>query len=261
MSLSSSWDSAKYRLKSNGFGFLVGQIIMIFISKLLRTHLRPSFEDFQKSRFSQFHTAFDLLQKGLNFPDDEIHKYFQEFQTLLQQLENRMRDTVKLYPRDYGSETESAKVVYFLVRAKKMNSVVETGVANGISTFFILNAMILNGFGKLTSIDISHNVANFLNDNERKYWQLRVLEGKWRKTFCNFIEQVPIIDAFIHDSDHSYPWQLLEYDTALSNLNSKGYILSDDVDCSFAFIDEFSKRSDRASILVQKSRVFGVVQI
>ena len=43
--------------------------------------------------------------------------------------------------------------LYLLVRKYKPKVILETGVANGISTYFILKALHLNGSGKLISID------------------------------------------------------------------------------------------------------------
>jgi hypothetical protein len=50
------------------------------------------------------------------------------------------------------------------------------------------------------------------------------------------VNDMPEIDIFIHDSDHSYLWQLFEYRVALGKIQSKmGLICSDDVDKSYLY--------------------------
>ena len=133
--------------------------------------------------------------------------------------------------------------MYLLARLTKPESVVETGVANGISTFFILNAMKNNGVGKLTSIDLSYDVATFLNGEERALWELKVLKTKInpRRQFKDILSGIQSLSIYLHDGDHSYLLQQMEYGLAFKKLKSGGMILSDDVDSSFAFIDTFGK--------------------
>ena len=60
----------------------------------------------------------------------------------------------------------SPSVIYAIVRALKPKLFVETGVQNGISTYFILSALERNGYGMLHSIDIQET----LQDGKKVGW-------------------------------------------------------------------------------------------
>ncbi|MEM0135108.1 MAG: class I SAM-dependent methyltransferase [Thermoplasmatales archaeon] len=141
----------------------------------------------------------------------------------------------------------------------------ETGVAYGVSTFHILNALNKNGNGSLISVDISRDVATFLNNEEKQRWNLKVLNTRdkpW-KQFHKIMNEFAPLSVYLHDGDHSYPWQRMEYDLALQKLRRGGILLSDDVDSSYAFIDscgrnlnEFGSIAIRG-ILIGRSKIFG----
>lgn len=158
-------------------------------------------------------------------------------------------------------------LLYILVRKYKPHLMIETGVAQGISTYFILKAMKDNGFGKLISIDYSHlymlpdlNVSKKLMDN---YNTLRELGSGWivpqelrdRWTFINGKTedelpklQVETIDMFFHDSDHSFENQTFEYEYAFSHMK-KGILISDDVWWSDAYKTFIEKHKKNIKVL------------
>ena len=85
------------------------------------------------------------------------------------------------------------KWLYCLNRVTKPDIVVETGVAPKHSSWCILNALAMNGKGRLTSIDLPnnginqkpYNVENFnkepgwiIPDSLRNYWDLQLGNAK-----------------------------------------------------------------------------------
>ena len=228
--------------------------------RALRKYLHPTLDDFSISKFSGKFDGREVIHKLLEYiPDASIMNSMDEYKLLLAELRDRLTNS------DYGMDIESAKFLYLLVRLTKPESVVETGVANGISTFFILNAMKSNRFGKLTSIDISYDVTTFLNDEEKMRWELRVLNIKKnpRRQFKDIMAGIEDLSIYQHDGDHSYLWQQMEYNLAFNKLKPGGFLLSGDVDSSFAFIDSFGNENSEIQfkgILVGDNKVFGYIE-
>jgi predicted O-methyltransferase YrrM len=149
--------------------------------------------------------------------------------------------------------------LYALVRTLRPGIVLETGVANGHSSFFILRALRANGCGELHSIDRSAQVGCLLSGDERSSWHLHVLHPQGlRKHFLQILDALPAIDLFLHDSDHSYFWQSFEMQAALKKLSAKGVLASDDCDGGYAFLDVCHQANLRPVFLVEARKVFGL---
>ncbi len=79
---------------------------------------------------------------------------------------------------DVGDETSRA--LYLLVRMMWPDHVLETGVANGRSTWWVLQALHRNGHGQLHSFDISEDVGHYLSKEDRVDWTLGWCDpGAW----------------------------------------------------------------------------------
>lgn len=138
--------------------------------------------------------------------------------------------------------------IYALVRLSFPHIVLETGVANGVSSAYILQALHDNGDGRLISIDlpahttqvIDHVLRNqttgWLVPNEfREMWTLHL--GDAKLLLPSLFDELSSIDIFFHDSDHSYEHMLWECSTAWSNLRIGGFLLVHDVNWHSAFLD------------------------
>lgn len=157
-------------------------------------------------------------------------------------------------------------LLYCIIRIFKPQLVVETGVANGASSTFILSAMEANGIGKLYSIDFSESeelpfvprgreAGWMIPDELRNRWLLQT--GRTEERLENLLKQIGKIDIFLHDSGHTYETMMYEYKIAWPYIKKNGLLLSDDVKMNTAF-DEFV--SDvRSSAMVYKRRL-GIVQ-
>lgn len=118
-----------------------------------------------------------------------------------------------------------------------------------------------NGFGTLHSVDISPNVGVLVDEDERKHWNLHLLPHNDRAAaFNSLVAEIGELDLFLHDSDHSYRWQMMEYRAANKSLGKGGMLLSDDVDSSYAFIDHCAGRNAQPLLLFDFSKVFGIVR-
>lgn len=150
--------------------------------------------------------------------------------------------------------------VYAYVRKQAPETVVETGVRDGWSTIYILSAFHLNEAGRLYSIDYpirADEEAEGFGEEAPSYrettptipagtdpgwivpeeltnrWELLI--GKSQERMPELVTRVDEIDVFIHDSDHSMPCMIFEYELAWDWLGSSGIIFSDDIDWNDAF--------------------------
>lgn len=149
--------------------------------------------------------------------------------------------------------------VYALVRSQKPATVVETGVCNGFSTLCILAALDANERGHLHSVDYPYRGDDSLSDFRtetfdgyggatlpagkdpgwivpdplRERWSLTV--GKSQRKLPEVVARTEPIDLFLHDSEHSVPCMLFEFELAWEHLDDDGLILADDVSWNDAF--------------------------
>lgn len=188
--------------------------------------------------------------------------FSEEYTALSSALEERLESAKLTFPLDYGIETESALALYKTIRTLKPEVVLETGVANGHTSYFITNALLKNGTGRLTSVDITELVGDVLGDDERSIWDLKVLNhNRVRAHFREIVQSLTAVDVFIHDSDHGYEWQKFELETAARHLSPNGVIACDDADHSHAFLDFCKKIQIKPVSLVDARKVFSAVRL
>jgi len=148
--------------------------------------------------------------------------------------------------------------LYVLNRTIKPNVVVETGVASGMSSSYILRALDKNNKGKLFSIDVPwHTVtqnwkAHFSDDDLkatpiektsgwiipdfiRSRWELII--GKSSEKLPLLLEQTGPVDVFFHDSEHTYDNMLWEFKTVWPALKKGGILLAHNIEATNAFAD------------------------
>jgi len=158
-----------------------------------------------------------------------------------------------------GVALETARDYYAITRELEPATVVETGVCNGVSTLAVLLALQANGTGRLHSIDYpfradesleefrqetfeNYGGAAIPSDREpgwiiptelRSRWELRI--GKSQRELPRLLVDIESLDLFIHDSEHSHPCMMFEYELAYEWLRDSGLILSDDITWNDAF--------------------------
>lgn len=145
--------------------------------------------------------------------------------------------------------------LYTLIRCLRPNLVVETGVAAGISSTLILQALELNGNGKLVSIDLPNytktgalnadGVRDFtaLPEGSQPGWLIPPrLRHRWTLVIGDSRSELPKVfremssaDFFFHDSEHSIEVMNFEFRSAWSALRLGGILYSDDVLWNSAF--------------------------
>lgn len=143
-----------------------------------------------------------------------------------------------------------------LVRHLKPNKVVETGVAHGLTSRFILEALERNGFGHLWSIDLPpieqawrEQVGMAVGDRYPHRWTL--IKGSSRRRLPALLRELGEIDLFIHDSLHSERNVSFELDRAWAALRPGGAIVVDDLDANRAFQTFTLNRPAHQSIICE----------
>lgn len=185
------------------------------------------------------------LRKFLGIEKAEVKMYLREAQNLAKQMLKLAGNT------ELGTMLSPLRgpIVYVCVRTLKPLIMVETGVASGSSTCYILQAMELNKKGMLYSIDLPSinpgavvpkgKETGWLVPSELKHrWKLIV--GKSQERLLPLLKALKSIDAFLHDSEHTYETMMFEYETTWVYLREGGLLLSDDVYWNIAF-NEFIK--------------------
>ncbi len=155
----------------------------------------------------------------------------------------------------WNAELELFSLLYVLVKSKKPQLLVETGVANGISTNAIMSALDEdNSSGSLSSFDVLPETKDaYLGKGK---WNFHLLDKKrTHKQLSVAVGNSPLVDIWLHDSNHGYRWQKFEYLLALSRLKEDGVLISDDIDASPAW-GELAKSHFRESYIIFDSRKF-----
>ena len=132
------------------------------------------------------------------------------------------------------------RAIWCLVRHLKPKNVVETGVAHGVTSRFILEAMELNGGGHLWSVDLPpierhwrSQVGVAVDGHLADEWSY--IRGSSRRRLPELLSRLGQIDLFIHDSLHSERNMRFELDLAWKVLKPDGTIVVDDIDASWGF--------------------------
>ena len=148
----------------------------------------------------------------------------------------------KPYPTDYSIHEDSRLFLYALCKIVKPDLVVETGVAYGISSAYILQALAENDKGTLYSIDNVFKpweslemIGNAIPSKIQDRWKLII--GTSSEKFDDLFQSLEKVDIFLHDSLHTYKNMLLEFQTAWPFIKNSGFLLSDDVIDNNAFLE------------------------
>jgi predicted O-methyltransferase YrrM len=186
----------------------------------------------------------------------ETQEYFAEI-ALNQEFHNRIEENRSVFGRrrqsswDFSIGTSLGMVLYAICRRQKPDIVVETGVASGVSSSYILCAMEENKHGQLYSIDRPWWKENqsgwMIPDYLRHRWHL--IQGKSSEKLVPLLKNVTEIDIFLHDSEHSYKNMLWEFQTAWTYLKAGGLLLSHNIDTNDAFSDFCRERGIKGYLL------------
>jgi hypothetical protein len=221
---------------------------------------RVYFAAFGLSTDEELHSAFvaDVFQSRA-----EYDRYAREFKAgqVVALRDEALQRYQQLTGRDglAGIGLDTARDYYAITRKLEPETVIETGVCNGVSTLSILLALQKNGSGELYSIDsplrADESLEEFraetfegyggaaipsdkepgwiIPDELRSRWDLTI--GKSQRELPKLVTELETVDLFVHDSEHSHPCMMFEYELAYEWLVEGGVVLSDDITWNDAF--------------------------
>jgi hypothetical protein len=178
---------------------------------------------------------------GVQWPCEIATEFWSLWPQVMKEMEAR---GIQAGPESFGSWNDGdaglVRAVWCLTRHLRPENVVETGVAHGVTSRFILEALERNGNGRLSSIDLPpvekdwrEQVGVAVGDRYAKRWTY--VKGLSRLRLPKLLAQLGKIDLFIHDSLHSERNVRFELDRAWAALRPGGALVVDDVDANWGF--------------------------
>ena len=133
-----------------------------------------------------------------------------------------------------------AEAIWCLVAHLRPATVVETGVAHGLTSRVILEGLHRNGDGHLWSVDLPavdpalhHEIGIAVPEELRSRWTY--VEGTSRQRLPALVREFQPVDLFIHDSLHTARNTCFELGTVWPALSPGGVAVVDDIDHSLGF--------------------------
>ncbi len=171
------------------------------------------------------------------------------------------------------------RAIWCVIAHSQASTIVETGVAHGVTSRFVLEGLVRNGGGHLWSIDLPPQTVSGVHDEIgaavgealRTHWTY--IRGSSRRYLLPLLRRIGPIDVFVHDSLHSEYNMLFELRTAWPFVRPGGAVVVDDIDNNRAF-DEFARsipdhlsivceaeplRPDPLRVSRQRQGLFGVI--
>jgi hypothetical protein len=190
---------------------------------------------------NQLHSLTDLLSSR-----EFLSEFWALWTTVIQELQ---AEGIRAGPESFkgwnDGDAAFVRAIWLLVRHLKPKNVVETGVAHGVTSRFILEALERNGTGHLWSIDRppmepewKQQIGIAVGDGFRNRWTY--ITGSSRRRLPDLLAMLGQIDVFIHDSLHSERNVRFEIDRAWVVLRPGGAIVVDDIDLNRGF-DSFGQ--------------------
>jgi predicted O-methyltransferase YrrM len=227
----------------------------------------------QRARFAVRHPRYVLkaVARELTFADErflaaatgtrlfQLRRFLQEpFES--PEFVSHLRDCEPVFRQGMASADLWAKKVlvqYAAVRALEPDSVVETGVASGVSSAYILLALERNWKGTLHSIEVGDRAylppgrenGWIVPDHLRPRWRLHI--GDVRATLPSLLRELGQVDIFIHDSLHTYDHMKWELELAHRHVKRGGLLLADDALGNYAFAECARAISSPASAIIR----------
>jgi hypothetical protein len=196
-----------------------------------------------------------------------------------QQLKDLLGDVGKLLTEKgfgtglhtYGwysdADIDMCTAIWCTVRHTRPAAVVETGVAHGVSSRVVLEALNLNDRGHLWSIDIANPLNPSVHGQEgvavtdacRPRWTY--VEGESRLRMPPLVKEVGEVQLFIHDSLHTFKNTLFEMEQAASVMPPGGVMLIDDIRSHDGFLAFAKRHPEFKTILVSTLDGIGAIGI
>ena len=250
------------RLPTNPGGFYDELSVRYELWREHQVHKLPSYNPV---RFEEIVTCLG------EFFEKDLHKILAE--PALKEIVEIVESNIKKlsnesfpFPLIHNGDPKLGRLSYAICRAFEPKTFVETGVAYGVTSAFILQALKINGHGKLYSIDRAPVVPNadkfvgiLIPPDLRENWSL--YRGKSSKILPKLLTELKQVDVFMHDSRHTYKNMSTEFKLVAPYLAKTGILIADDINrnCAFEEWVKYSKPAFWATAAEStKESLFGV---
>ena len=193
---------------------------------------------------------------GAAWPCEERHAFADVWADALRDLAGQ---GLEIGRGSFGSwddgDVQLAEAAWCLVRHLRPGRTIETGVARGLTTRVVLEALERNQAGHLWSIDLPPLVKRELAREvgaavpERLHARWTLLAGSSRRRLPRLIADVGQVGLFVHDSMHTTRNLGFELAHAWPALAPGGAVLIDDVEKNLA-TDRFLRSHPEVSAVV-----------
>jgi predicted O-methyltransferase YrrM len=249
----------KYMRKQRIVRYFLGSLIYHAIEGPLRYNRYPPVHDLASAGVG-IHCDLPQFLESLGISTTELPAIREEHKRVRQDLVDRYKVTKLSFDASWAVEELTGLFLYYVVRLLKPTTVVETGVANGHSSFYTLAALTRNDAGTLHSFDIDSTAGVLVEDRAR--WRLHISNDRGPEAELRAeLQLLGSVDVFLHDSDHRYLAQLFEYETTWPFMRPGGLFASDDINSSFAFSDFVASINQRPRLLLDRTKIIGAIRV
>lgn len=202
--------------------------------------------------------------KRLIEPEIALERIFPDCTDTLTDFESEINQVLISLKDDIDfpstSDVTLIRLTYSIIRIMRPLNVIETGVWIGSSSLTILSALRKNenSAARLHSIDLPPvrtenrvNVGRVVPEELRGNWNLHL--GASTEILPSLLASIPLLDLFIHDSDHTYRNITFELKTVWPFLRQGGVIIVDDAHTNHAALD-FAAAVNYEPILVKRQK-------
>jgi methyltransferase family protein len=188
------------------------------------------------------------------------------------EIESQVRQRIEVitpvapFPLMHNADFALARVAYLVCRALRPSIVLETGVAYGVTSAFVLRALELNAHGSLHSVDLAplrersdQFVGAAIPEGLKSRWHLH--RGASRRVLPEILPDLEPVDVFIHDSLHTLQNMLAEFRLVTPRLAHPAVVLADDIHFNRAYESWTTEAAPTYSAVVgelAKPGLFGV---
>lgn len=239
-----------------------------FLDRILNTvelyyhtyiHNKPRYENVKEPQQTIHDLGMHLSRDIEAILDEEPLRHITEY--IINCFNNPKPNVVR---SSFNAHLDMARLCYILCRICKPQVVVETGVANGVTSTFMLQALEINGGGELHSIDLpplavydGSEIGSLVPENLRHRWRLNT--GSSRRLLPPLVRRLGRVDLFVHDSLHTYHNVRRELKIVSRALSPDGIVVVDNIAGNSAFTEWANKYKVKFSAVVREGKsLFGI---
>jgi len=254
-------DTILWSIKNSQFRQVIRSFLQLHYSSLFRK--KRSYEYKQQAIFYE-----EMLSRIFN-KKMVTNNFFNDLEFHIENFVNNKKNFKYFtkehpYPIEYGLQKEICRLLSTICFYSNPDVIVETGIAYGFSSAYVLLALKTLKKGKLISIDgvfrpweTKEKIGEAIPTELRNRHEI-IFENNTISKLDEILRKTGKIDIFIHDSLHIYSHMMKEYCLAWPYIKEGGFLISDDVFLNDAFLDFANKINHKPFIISIKKNLSDV---